>query len=146
MIWGAFCYGGVGPICRLNGIVNGARYRELLENNLPDFIDTIGDDAIFQQDNAPIHKSNVVMTFFEQFGINLLSWPAQSPDLNPIEHLWSYVGRQLKKKKYTNLNRLMAEIDAIWKSVPKEYMESLILSMPERCAAVIANKGYATPY
>ena len=73
-------------------------------------------------------------------------WPSQSPDLNPIEHLWEELGRMLKGKTAKNANEKFAQLEQAWRSIPVTTLTNLLASMPRRCQAVIDAKGMATKY
>ena len=75
-----------------------------------------------------------------------MKWPAQSPDLNPIEMLWINVEKEVKEKKAKNLNNLYRFIKEIWDIIPIDRFIGLIESMHCRCAEVIKQKGMATKY
>ncbi len=102
MVWGAMSSAGVGPLCFLRSTVNAAIYQEVLEHFMLPAADQLYGDAdfIFQQDLAPAHSAKATSTWFKDHGIPVLSWPANSPDLIPIENLW---GEGVKRKK--NLGR-----------------------------------------
>ena len=70
-------------------------------------------------------------------------WPPQSPDLNPIEQVWDLLGTKLDSYKSKNLVELELEK---WRKIPSTYIQTLISSMPQRVAAVIAAKGGHTKY
>jgi len=101
---------------------------------------------IFQQDNDPKHTSRLVSKWIMDNGIDLLQWPAQSPDLNPIEHLWEELDRRIRTHKFSKLDDLMSALEAEWSKIPLDRIIKLVDSMPARCAAVIASKGYGTKY
>ncbi len=98
MIWAAMSSAGVGPLCFLKSTVNAAIYQEILEHfMLPSAEKLYGDaDFIFQQDLAPAHTAKGTKSWFNDHGVTVLDWPANSPDMNPIENLWGIVKRKMR--------------------------------------------------
>ncbi len=103
-------------------------------------------DFIFQQDLAPAHSAKATSTWFKDHGITVLNWPANSPDLNPIENLWGIVKRKMRYARPNNAEELKATIRAIWALITPEQCHRLIDSMPRLIAAVIQAKGAPTKY
>ncbi len=99
MIWAAMSSSGVGPLYFLKSIVNAAIYQEILEHFMLHSADKLYRDAdfIFQQDLAPAHTAKGTKSWFNDHGVTVLDWPANSPDLNPIENLWSTVKRKMSE-------------------------------------------------
>lgn len=147
MVWGVFSAQGVGPLVEINGNMNAAIYKDILERNLLAYAEeTMPQDWIFQQDNDPKHTSKLLKQWFSASNVRVLSWPSQSPDLNPIEHLWEKLDRQVRKHTYSNKVTLFKSLKEEWGKIPPACINRLIESMPHRCAAVIAAKGMATKY
>ena len=78
--------------------------------------------------------------------MSVLGWPSQSPDLNPIKNLWSYVDRQLQERNLKNEDELFNIIKQCWESLNVEILTALVESMPRRCLAVIESNGMPTKY
>ena len=76
------------------------------------------------------------------------SWPSNSPDLNPIEHLWHVLKCQIKKRKRQSRNRkeLIAALQEEWQKIDMNIVSNLIRSMPRRLAAVIKAQGEPSSY
>jgi len=75
-----------------------------------------------------------------------LEWPSQSPDPNPIEHLWDYIKRELRQEHYITKEDLKNSICEKWNNISLEITANLINSMKRRCEAVILAKWGATKY
>jgi transposase len=147
-LWGCFCARGVGQAEIFVGEFDAARYVDILQHNL---IQTAlhfypHEHWWFQQDNAPQHTSRLANRWFHNHGVDLLDFPPYSPDLNPIENLWSI----LKARVEARLARTTDEVERVlkeeWEALDKELLTSLTHSMPTRCAAVVANRGHKAPY
>lgn len=103
---------------------------------------------IFMQDNAPIHVSRSSTAWFQQNNIPLLDWPANSPDLNPIENLWGILVRRIyaENKQYQSVGELKQAIVAAWQGIEQELVDQLVLSMENRIFQVINRKGGPIDY
>ncbi len=146
MVWVSMSSAGVGPLCFLRSKVNTAVYQEVLEHFMLPAADKLYGDAdfIFQQDLAPAHSAKATSTWFKDHGIPVLNWPANSPDLNPIENLWGIVKRKMRYARPNNAEELKAAIRATWALITPEQCHRLIDTMPRRIAAVIQAKGAPT--
>ncbi len=104
----------------------------------------------FQQDNAPCHKAQIISDCFLEHDneFTLLKWPPQSPDLNPIEHLWDEVEWEIRimDVQPANLQKLHNAIISIWTKISEECFQNLVESMPRRIKAVLKAKGGPTQY
>ena len=103
-------------------------------------------DIIFQQDDDPKHVASKTMEWFANNHVTILSWPPQSPDLNPIENLWSIVKRNVENRSPKDLEELEMFMVEKWERIPDEILESLVDSMPGRCEAIFRENGERINY
>ena len=148
MVWGCFSYNGVGKLAFFYGTFKSEQYVNILNQNLDEAVRILElpDDYIFQQDNDPKHCSKKTKEFFKEKEIHFLPWPAQSPDLNPIEHLWDYLDRQIlcfkRRSKQTFENALQEK----FYSIDASFCKKLVDSMPNRLKEFIKANGLITLY
>ncbi len=103
-------------------------------------------DFIFQQDLAPAHTAKGTKSWFNDHGVTVLDWPANSPDLNPIENLWGIVKRKMRDTRPNNADDPKDTIKATWASITPEQCHRLIASMPRHIDTVIHAKVGPTKY
>jgi len=145
-VWGCFTSSGVGFLCKIDGGLDAELYCQILSE---DFMETLRyydlsvSDVIFQQDNDPKHTALLTKQWFEDNNVEVLPWPPQSPDLNPIEHLWNDVDRRLRALNVTirGKDALWEHVSQIWNETTLETCTKLIESMPARIQDVINAKG-----
>jgi hypothetical protein len=151
MMWGCMLWEGVGYGCKIDGRMDAELYTQILEDELQQTLEHYGKevtDIIFQQDNDPKHKSKRATKWFEDHEYLVMMWPAQSADLNPIEHLWVYLKKKLNEypEPPKEILKLWERAEAEWNKIPVEVCQNLIESMPRRMEAVIKAKGGNTKY
>ncbi len=146
MVWGGIFlahFGLLGPIeHRLKTTV----YLSIVADHVHPFMTTVYHLLMyFQQDNASCHKAQIISDWFLEHDneFTLLKWPPQSPDLNPIEHLWDVVEREIliMDVQTTNLQKLCDAIMTIWTNISEECFQHLVDSMTRRIKAVLKTKG-----
>lgn len=147
MVWACFSYHGVGPIHLIEGIMDSSVYVHILQNVLLPYAEyEMPLIWVMQQDNEPKHTSKLAKQWFSNQKVNIMEWPAQFPNVNPIENLWLDVKKSVGKTNPTNKNELWQAIKAAWYAIPVERCQRLVDSMPRRCQAVLKCKGYTTKY
>lgn len=144
---GCFSRDGMGPLVRIDGIMDATKYKGILQRQmLPHAREYMAPNWIFQHDNDPKHTSGLVKRYLERQQVRVLPWPAQSPDLNPIEHVWGELEKRVRTKNYRNGDELFAALQREWDRFDIETCIKLVDSMGNRCAAVKASKGFPTKY
>ncbi|GFV90478.1 transposable element Tcb2 transposase [Trichonephila clavipes] len=108
MVWGCMAATGVGNLVLIDGIMNQYSYLNILKNNLSQSASKLELDGYFtfQQDTDPKHTARVVREWLLYNVRKRVKTPPQSPDLNPIEHLWDYLDRQIRKQEIKTKNDL----------------------------------------
>ncbi|GFX78547.1 transposable element Tc3 transposase [Trichonephila clavipes] len=126
------------------GSVTAQRYRdEVFEPYVCLFRGAVGPNFIFMDDNAPCHQAVLIGDFLETENIQLISWPANCPDLNPIEHVWDMFGREIAALSHppSFVTELKRALEEAWNRLNPQIIHHLIASMVNRCAASLAVRG-----
>ena len=148
MIWGCMASSGVGSFEFINGTMTQYTYLDIVKQNIKLSAKKLGLNRqfIFQEDNDPKHTSKLVQDFYKTNKITRLEWPPQSPDINPIEHLWAYLKQEIHKSPISKKEDLKNSITQAWSKISPEVTKKLVESIPKRLKAIIAAKGRATKY
>lgn len=150
MVWGGICSDARTELVIVNHRLTATRYIEdILENHVVPFVDFIGrEDFLLMHDNARAHVARSVVSYLDAVGIRRLQWPARSPDMNPIEHVWDMLKRRVRTlpNPPETLNDLKNALVTVWEEIPQVEIKNILQSMPDRMQAVIAARGGNTRY
>ena len=147
MVFGMFSSQGTTPLVRLQTRVNAQIYKNIVQDHVVPIIQNSGfDRATFMQDNAPCHKAKMVMSYLSERYFEIMDWPPQSTDLNPIENLWKTLGVKVMERNPTNTEDLWVKLQEEWSKISIEDCQELNRSCCRRCAAVIEGKDSITKY
>lgn len=152
MIWSFIFWNGRGPMLFLDGGIDQDAYKNILRNQvLPhciEMLDENGEAQTYMDDGASCHDAQSVVDYCAELGIQRPFWPPNSPDMNPIEHIWGWLKHHL-----TNLDPVPRNLDEVKTAVIKFYedinfqsIRALYHSMPERIQALLRANGGTTRY
>ena len=147
MVWGSFSIKGLVGYHSFNTIMDGPYYVQILHDHLiRNARKQFGRHWRLQQDNDPKHKSRVAQQFLSKEVPEVIDWPPNSPDVNPVENLWSIIKRRVEKRKPTNLQELDMFLHEEWDKTDMVVLSHLVDSMKSRCLALIESKGERINY
>jgi hypothetical protein len=149
MVWAGFGSQGKTDLVYCTGKMNSVNYQNVLEHHMIDALARCGGpNCIFQHDNAPIHSSKSTKEFLLHHNVVTMTWPANSPDLNPQEEVWSAMARIVyaNNRSFTTIPALKMAINAAWEEISLPFLNNLLNSLPNRMYEVILNHGHHTHY
>ncbi len=152
IVRGIFSWHTLSPLVPIEHRLNATAYLSIVADHVHAFMTTVypSSDGYFQQDNAPCYKAQIISDWFLEYDneFTLLKWPPQSPDFNPIEHLWDVVEREIciMNVQPTNLQQLRDATMSIWTKISEECFQHLVESIPRRIKAFLKAKAGPTRY
>ena len=153
MIWGCMAYGRLGALVRIpKDQRTGSDYvRLVLGGPLWDFYSELYEArgmVAVMEDGAPIHRSMAAKDFHAAHCLEVLPHPAQSPDINPIEHVWKQLKTRINRREVRpkTLDELWVAIQEEWGKITVDFINKLVDGMPKHVEAVLKAKGGSTKY
>ena len=126
--------------------MNSVEYVATLQEHMKDFYERRG-NSHFLQDGAPCNRARKTQDWFQANGIQVMPWPGNSPDLNPIENMWHVMKMKLEEKEVKKVKEMKEMITRIWcMEITPDYCANLANSMPARLMAVLEANGGPTKY
>ncbi|KAI1001933.1 hypothetical protein K3495_g6274 [Podosphaera aphanis] len=138
-------------MCKIDGLMDQHLYTEILEEDLLQTLVEYGKNpvsVIFRQDNDPRHTSKKARQFLRDHSLTLLPCPANTPDRNPIAHLWHYITKRLKYYPHppNGIRALWDRVQDEWAKIPADECQKPVEFRPRRIDAVIRAKGGHAKY
>jgi hypothetical protein len=147
-LWGCICAEGLGHAELYVDTLNAHRYQTILGLNLVSSAHQFWPKGQwwFQQDNWTVHTAGTSRDWFHNHGVDLIEWPAWSPDLNPIEELWNDLKRRVYGRHPRTMEQLEQFITEEWAATDLNFIARICRNMPHRLQQVISNEGHKIAY
>lgn len=149
MVWGGIMLGRRSELVFIEASLTADRYRDnILQPVVLPIAEELHPEFCLMHDNARPHIAAINLQWLQTHNVQVLPWPAQSPDLNPIEHVWD----MLKRRVLADIENIHTNVDLFrclqrhWNAIPQEEIDHLIMSMSRRCRAVLNARGGNTSY
>lgn len=151
-LWAIFCWDTLGSFVHVEDTLTHTTYLDIVADHVHPFMNTVflEGSGHFQQDNVPRYTADSVREWFEEHDseFSVLTWPPNSPDLNPMEQLWNVLDKQVKSTESPprSLEELRDLLLTCWCQIPQETFRGLVESMPLRVRAVLEAQGVPIQY
>ena len=146
-VWGAICYSGKIDLHFYKEKTNSDVYINILKRYIPKIKELVQDPFIIIRDNASYHCSQQTKEWIKKNKVKeILDWPPNSPDLNPIENVWGIIKRELQKENISKRSILINRIKEIYENIPYKYIENIVESFVTRLQRCIDLEGDRTGY
>ncbi|KAK7109992.1 hypothetical protein V1264_013934 [Littorina saxatilis] len=151
MVWGCISHDCKLDLVTIRGNLTGDQFlRHVMEPVVVTHFDNhpLATRPVYMDDNARPHRSRAVVDYLQNNAVTTLPWPAMSPDLNPLEHVWDILGRRIQalQPPVQTLRELEAALYREWLQVTREQIRRLTGGMRRRVDAVIRARGGFTRY
>jgi hypothetical protein len=150
-MWGIIGWDGVGPLREIHGTLTAQKYVDEVIHDIAELCSERRSGSsrkfTFMQDNARPHSARLTQQFLVENGVRTLEWPANSPDLNPIENLWADVATRIRAHGSPRTREELREwVFFEWQATPVEKVRALFRSLPRRIEKVIERSGGSDHY
>jgi hypothetical protein len=148
MVWGAISMFKKFKLIRIEGTLDAEQYQaQILTKFVPEMPRATRKKLVLMQDGATAHTAASTQQWLSDHTVEQLPWwPANSPDMNPIENVWGWMEKNLKDRQCRTNDELWNAVQDAWDAIPMSQITSLFEKMPKRLKALRKSKGGNTKY
>jgi len=140
-VWGAVCANGAISLYLFEGNLTSPRYLNILKQRIREMRELNPEGFVFMCDNDPKHRALKVKKYIARNFMDSLVWPSYSPDINPLENIWSWLKRRVAKDMPKDIPSLKASIRRNWRDLTSEMILPYVDDMERRFCEVIKKQG-----
>ncbi|KAL4496952.1 hypothetical protein ABPG72_002108 [Tetrahymena utriculariae] len=144
--WGGITSRGALKIEIMTDNMNSKIYLNILKKKVKELEELFPQGYVWQEDNSPVHRSQMCQDFIQKNIHKKLDFPPYSPDLTPIENIWAWLKSQVNKDQPQDIDQLKRSIRKYWNQITPQFLSSYFNSMEKRIKLIIDENGYPIKY